>query len=163
MCGGDETSHRDSQSWAGPIGPGTRPRQPSAPRAVVQISLTGFLGGQSRSLSDLFTGPARSWNFAPAAVLPIFNAGRIRSNVRLTEALQREALINYQKTIQTSFREVSDALVDYRKTAEQRRQQELLVEALRETDRLSTLRYRGGLESLLRRSEERRVGKECRL
>jgi len=114
-----------------------------------QISLTGFLGGQSRALSDLFTGPARNWNFAPAAVLPIFNAGRICSNVRFTEALQREALLNYQKAIQTSFREVSDALVGYRKTAEQRAQQELLVEALRETDRLSTLRYRGGLESFL--------------
>ncbi len=73
---------------------------------------------------------------------------RIRSNVRLTEALQREALLNYQKTIQTSFREVSDALIGYRKTAEQRAQQEL-VEALRETDRLSTLRYRGGLESYM--------------
>lgn len=91
-----------------------------------QISLTGFLGGQSRALSDLFTGPARSWNFAPAATLPIFNAGRIRSNVRLTQALEREALVNYEKTIQTAFREVSDALIGYRKTTEQRAQQELL-------------------------------------
>src|SRR6185369_10438679 len=55
-----------------------------------QITLTGFLGAQSRALSDLFTGPARSWNFAPAATLPIFNAGRLRANVRLTEALQQE-------------------------------------------------------------------------
>jgi multidrug efflux system outer membrane protein len=114
-----------------------------------QISLTGFLGGQSRALTDLFTGPARSWNLAPGLTAPIFNAGRIRSNVRFTEAQQREALLRYEKAIQNAFREVSDSLVGYRKTVEQRQQQELLVEALRETQRLSTLRYRGGLDSYL--------------
>ncbi len=114
-----------------------------------QITLTGLLGAQSRALTDLFTGPARSWNFAPAVALPIFNAGRLRANVRLTEALEQESLINYQKSIQTSFREVADALAAYRKTGEQLAQQELLVTALRETERLSTLRYRGGLDSYL--------------
>ncbi|MEX2300753.1 MAG: efflux transporter outer membrane subunit [Bryobacterales bacterium] len=114
-----------------------------------QISLTGFLGGQSRSLSDLFTGPARFWNFAPGITLPIFNAGRIRSNVRFTEAQQREMLLRYEKAIQNAFGEVSDSLIGYRKTVEQREQQELLVNALRETQRLSTLRYRGGLDSYL--------------
>ncbi len=114
-----------------------------------QISLTGFLGGQSRALSNLFIGNARSWNFAPGAVLPIFTAGRLRANVRLTEAQEREAALNYERTIQGAFREVSDSLVGYGKTGEQRTQQELLVAALRETDRLSTLRYRGGLDSYL--------------
>ncbi len=114
-----------------------------------QITLTGFLGAQSRALTDLFTGPGRSWNFAPAAALPIFNAGRLRSNVRLTEALERESLIGYQRAVQSSFREVSDALIGYHKTGEQRAQQELLVTALSETERLSTLRYRGGLDSFL--------------
>jgi multidrug efflux system outer membrane protein len=114
-----------------------------------QITLTGLLGAQSRALTDLFTGPSRSWNFAPAATLPIFNAGRLRANVRLTEALQQESLISYQKAVQTSFREVADSLVAYRKNSEQRVQEELLVTALRETDRLSTLRYRGGLDSYL--------------
>ena len=115
-----------------------------------QINLTGFLGGQSRALQNLFTGPARQWTGAvPAFDLPIFNAGRIRANVRLTEAQQREALINYEKTIETAFREVSDALIGYRKTSEQRAQQEQLLKALQETDRLSTLRYQGGLDSYL--------------
>jgi multidrug efflux system outer membrane protein len=114
-----------------------------------QISLTGFLGGQSRSLTDLFTGPARDWAFAPAAALPIFNAGRIRSGVRFTEAQRREALLDYQRSIQNAFRETSDALIGHRKTFEQRTEQARLVEALRETERLSTLRYRGGLESYL--------------
>jgi NodT family efflux transporter outer membrane factor (OMF) lipoprotein len=114
------------------------------------ISLSGFLGGQSRALSNLFLGPARSWTFAaPSLVAPIFNAGAIRGNVRLTEAQRQEQLANYQKTIQNAFREVSDSLIGYRKNAEQRGQEELLVGALRETSRLSRLRYQGGLDSYL--------------
>jgi NodT family efflux transporter outer membrane factor (OMF) lipoprotein len=115
-----------------------------------QISLTTFFGAQSRALQNLFLGPARLWNGAlPAVDLPVFNAGRIRSNVRLTEAQRRELLANYQKTIENAFREVSDSLIGYRKTGEQRAQEELLVKALDETNRLSTLRYRGGLDSYL--------------
>jgi multidrug efflux system outer membrane protein len=114
-----------------------------------QISLTGFLGGQSRPLMELFTAPARQFSIAPSAVLPIFNAGRVRSNVKYTEAVKREMLAAYEKTIQTAFREVSDSLIGYRKTAEQREQQLKLVKALNESSRLSTLRYQGGLDSYL--------------
>lgn len=114
-----------------------------------QISLTGLLGGQSRALTALFTGPGRNWNFIPTATLPIFEAGRIRNNVRLAEAQRQEALANYQKLITTAFREVSDALTGLRRTREQREQEELLVKALQDSDRLSTLRYRGGLDSYL--------------
>ena len=115
-----------------------------------QISLTGFLGEQSRALQNLITGPARYWTGQlPAVDFPLFNAGRVRSNVRLTEAQQRELLLTYQKTIENAFREVSDALIGYRKTGDQRVQQEQLVKALSETERLSDLRYRGGLDSYL--------------
>src|SRR5580692_1632431 len=68
-----------------------------------QITLTGFLGGQSRSLSGLFTGPGRQWSLVPVADLSIFNAGRIRSNVHLTEATEREMVASYQKAIQNGF------------------------------------------------------------
>jgi NodT family efflux transporter outer membrane factor (OMF) lipoprotein len=114
-----------------------------------QITLTGLLGAQSRSLTNLFTGPGRDWSIVPNAALPIFNAGKIRNNVRYTEAQRQEALANYEKSIKSAFREVSDAIVGYRKTAEQRAQEELLVKALQDTDRLSTLRYQGGLDSYL--------------
>jgi multidrug efflux system outer membrane protein len=114
-----------------------------------QISLTGFMGGQSRALTDMFTGPARLWSVAPQVSQPIFNAGRLRSNVKVTEANQREAVIQYEKVIQTSFREVSDALIDFRKTTEQLNQQSLLVSALSESNRLSLVRYQGGLDSYL--------------
>lgn len=114
-----------------------------------QISLTGFLGGQSRALADLFTGPARLWNISPGAVLPIFDAGRVRAGVRLSEAQQREMVLQYRRTIYNAFREVSDALIRYDRTREQRTQQDLLVRALRDTSRLSKLRYEGGLDSYL--------------
>jgi len=114
-----------------------------------QISLTAFLGGQSRSLMDLFTGPARQWTLAPAAVLPIFTAGEVRAGIRLSEAQKREMLLAYQKTIYNAFREVSDALVRYSDTREQRKQQDQLVRALTETARLSDLRYRGGVDNYL--------------
>lgn len=114
-----------------------------------QITLTGFLGGQSKALSELFDGFARQQAIAPAAVLPLFNAGQIRAGVRFSEAQKREMVITYQKTIYTGLREVSDALVGYSRTREQRTQQALLVGALTESTRLSNLRYRGGLDSYL--------------
>jgi NodT family efflux transporter outer membrane factor (OMF) lipoprotein len=114
-----------------------------------QITLTGFLGLQSRALTNLFTGNARQQDFGPAAVLPIFTAGQLRNNLRLTEAQQREAIDNYRKVIQTAFQEVSDALSDYQKNREQRAQEELFVNALQDASRLSVLRYRGGLDSYL--------------
>ena len=114
-----------------------------------QISLTGFMGGQSRYLEELFTGPARAWNIAPSLTAPIFNAGRIRAGVKYSEAAQREALVQYEKTVQTAFREVADSLVALSKTREQREQQQLLVAALRTAVHLSTFRYKGGLDSYL--------------
>ena len=114
-----------------------------------QITLTGLLAGQSRELAQLFTGPGRDWSIVPNAALPIFNAGKIRNNVRYTEAEKQEALANYEKSIKCAFREVVDAIVGYHKTAEQRAQEELLVKTLQDTDRLSTLRYQGGLDSYL--------------
>ncbi len=114
-----------------------------------QISLTAFAGGQSRYLSQIASAPARVYSVAPSALEPIFHAGQIRNQVRLAEAQQRELLITYQKTIYTALREVSDALVALQRTREQRREQQQLVHALSESARLSTLRYRGGLDSYL--------------
>jgi len=114
-----------------------------------QISLTGFLGGQSRALTEILSGPARIASLTPAAIVPIFQAGQIRASIRLTEAQKREALIEYQKIIYSALREVSDALIAHERTKDQRTQQELLVKALTESTRLSQLRYEGGLDSYL--------------
>jgi len=114
-----------------------------------QISLTGFMGGQSSQLSNLFGGAGGAWNFAPQVTLPIFNAGRVRSGVRLTEAQRQLALTQYQQAIKNGFREVSDALVDYRKVKEIRAQQESLVTTLQDRSRLAYLRYGGGVDTQL--------------
>jgi multidrug efflux system outer membrane protein len=114
-----------------------------------RITLTGFLGTQSNQLSNLFTGPTSTWQFVPTITQPIFNAGRIKSGVKLAKARQEIALIEYEKTIQTAFREVSDALVQYRKVREIRTQQELLLATLEDRSRLAYLRYRGGVDTLL--------------
>jgi multidrug efflux system outer membrane protein len=114
-----------------------------------RITLTGFLGAQSRALSDLLTAPARLASASAGAAAPIFNAGRTRANVRLAEAVQREMVVNYQRAIYSALRDVADSLAAHAKTNEQRLQQERLVDALRESARLSTQRYEGGLDSYL--------------
>jgi outer membrane protein, multidrug efflux system len=114
-----------------------------------QITLTAVGGYQSPALTNLFTGPAGLWNFGGQLVQPIFTGGRIRSNVRLTEAQQQEAVLVYQQSIQQAFREVSDSLVAYRKNQEFRAQQELLTNSAQDATRLSDMRYRGGVTSYL--------------
>jgi multidrug efflux system outer membrane protein len=114
-----------------------------------QISLTGFMGGQSNQLSNLFSGAGGAWNFAPQVTLPIFNAGRIKSAVRLTEAQRQLALTQYQQAIKNGFREVSDALIDHQKLKEIRARQESLVTTLQDRSRLAYLRYKGGVDTQL--------------
>lgn len=109
-----------------------------------QITLTAGGGFQSSALTELFTGPAGLWSLAGGLTQPIFAGGRIKSGVRLSEAQQQEALLAYQQTIRRSFREVSDALVAYRKNQEFRAQQELLARSAQDAARLSDLRYRAG-------------------
>jgi len=114
-----------------------------------RISLTGLLGFQSNQLSNLFTGPSSAWSFIPQISQPIFTAGRLKSNVKFAKAQQDLALVQYQQTIQTAFRDVSNALVQYRKVKEIRTQQELLVTTLLDRSRLAYLRYEGGVDTLL--------------
>jgi multidrug efflux system outer membrane protein len=114
-----------------------------------QITLTAVGGYQSAALTNLFTGPAGLWSVGGQLVQPIFTGGRIRSNVRLTEAQKQEAVLVYQQSIQQSFREVSDSLVAYRKNQEFRAQQELLTNSAQDATRLSDMRYRGGVTSYL--------------
>jgi multidrug efflux system outer membrane protein len=114
-----------------------------------QISLTGFLGGQGTQLSSLFSGPSAVWNFTPQVTQPIFTAGRLKSNVQLTEAVRDGALIQYEKTVQTAFTEVSNALIARQRVRESRVQQELLVAALQDRTQLAYVRYRGGVDTLL--------------
>ncbi len=114
-----------------------------------RLSLTGFLGGQSRALTDLLSSPARLATASLGATVPVLNRGRVAGNVKFAEAVQREAAVNYERVVFTAFQDVADSLVTYGKTREQRTEQERLVEALRQSTRLSTQRYESGLDSYL--------------
>jgi len=108
------------------------------------ISLTALLGLESAQLSDLFKGPSRAWSFGAGVLQPIFNAGRIRSQVAQAEALQRQALHTYEKSIISAFQDVENALIDRTKFGQVREEQAKNVEALRSFRDLADLRYREG-------------------
>ena len=108
------------------------------------ISLTALLGLESTQLSNLFKGPSKVWSFAAGVVQPIFNAGRIRGQVAQAEALQRQALYMYEKSIISAFQDVENALIDRTKFGQIREEQAKNVEALRRFRDLAELRYREG-------------------
>jgi len=114
-----------------------------------RISLTAIGGYQSSALARLFTGPAGLWTFGASALQPVFEGGRIRNNVAFAEARTQEATLVYQRTVQQAFRDVSDALVSYRKSREVRIEQQKLTTAAEDATRLSNMRYRGGAASYL--------------
>jgi multidrug efflux system outer membrane protein len=114
-----------------------------------QISLSGLLGGQSTQLSSLFNGPNTTWSFVPQITQPIFTGGRLKSGVRLAEAQQQAALAQYEKSVQTAFTEVSNALIAHQRLRESRVEQDNLVTALQDRKRLAYVRYQGGVDTLL--------------
>jgi multidrug efflux system outer membrane protein len=114
-----------------------------------QISLTGTAGYESPALTNLFTGPAGVWNLAASLTQPIFEGGRLKSNVRLAKAQHEQMLLTYQQTIQGAFRDVSNALVAYQKDREFRIQQEHLVESAEDAARLSQVRFKAGTTDYL--------------
>jgi outer membrane protein, multidrug efflux system len=113
------------------------------------FSLTGFLGLESDDLKHFATASARTYALGLGLLQPIFNAGRIRSINEAAAARHLQTLAQYEQVIQTAFREVSDALVGYRKSREQRVQQELLVAALTDSAALANTRFLGGIDSYL--------------
>ena len=114
-----------------------------------EVSLSGVFGGQSSQLTSLFNTPKRAWTFVPEVTQPIFTAGRLKSGVQLSETEKGRALVQYEKTIQTAFTEVSDGLIAHQRVRESRQKQEDLVAALRDRVRLAYIRYRGGVDTQL--------------
>jgi multidrug efflux system outer membrane protein len=114
-----------------------------------QVSLTGSAGFESPALTSLFTGPGGIWNFGASLTQPIFEGGRIKSNVRFTEAQREQFLLAYQQTIQGAFRDVANGLVAYRKNREFRIQQEQLLKSAQDAARLSEVRFKAGTTDYL--------------
>lgn len=118
-------------------------------RLYPSISLTGTAGLASTDLSDLFKSGAFVWSIGPQLDLPIFDAGTRRANVRIAEVDQQLALNNYEKSIQTAFREVSDVLATRATINDRLAAQTRLVEATRTNYRLSEARFRAGIDNYL--------------
>jgi multidrug efflux system outer membrane protein len=114
-----------------------------------RLSLSGLLGGASTQLTGLFSADHSTWNLAPQVTQPIFTAGRIKSGVKFTEAQRERALIRYEKTVQTAFTEVSDALIAHQRVRERRENEAALVATLEDRVRLAYVRYRGGVDTQL--------------
>lgn len=113
------------------------------------ISLTGLLGTASASLSDLFSSASRTWTYAAAVGQPIFTAGTLSGQLRVSEAQQQQALYIYQQAIQTAFGEVENSLVDQARTREQVSAQQRQVSALDRYAQLARLRYDNGYTSYI--------------
>ena len=107
------------------------------------ISLTGALGTASTDLSNLFKGPARTWNFAGTIVGPIFTGGLIAGQVAQAQGAEKAALLSYELAIQNAFADVDNALVTRETLAEQVVEQEKLVKALRGYSRLAQALFDG--------------------
>jgi multidrug efflux system outer membrane protein len=113
------------------------------------ISLTAMLGTLSPSLSGLFAAGNGSWSVEPQATLPIFDFGKNRANLRYSKASRDVAVAQYEKAIQTGFKEVGNALAQRGTIDEQLAAQTSLQEAASASLRLSDLRYRTGVDTFL--------------
>lgn len=113
------------------------------------ITLTGSVGTASDELSGLFESGTRVWSFLPQINIPIFQGGRLRAGLDVATADRDIALAQYEKAIQSAFRDVADALALSRTLDAQRQAQEALVEAAARAAELSQARYRAGRDSYL--------------
>jgi multidrug efflux system outer membrane protein len=114
-----------------------------------RISLTAAIGSSSPDFSGLFDSGTGSWSFVPQLVLPIFDAGRNRANLNLSEVRKNLAVADYEKTIQTAFREVADALAARTYLGDQVAAQRAVQDAQADRLKLLQLRFENGVASSL--------------
>ena len=113
------------------------------------ISLTSSGGVAGSQLSRLFTAGGLTYSFAPQVNIPIFTAGQNQGNLDLAKLQKNIQIATYEQTIQTAFREVSDALAGRQTYVDQVAAQQRLVDAAADSVRLSLMRFRGGVDSFL--------------
>ena len=114
-----------------------------------KISLTAMLGTLSTALSGLFGGGNGTWSVQPQASVPIFDFGKNQANLRYSKASRDLAVAQYEKSIQTAFREVADALAQRANIGDQLEAQTSLQDNAAAALRLSDLRYRTGVDPFL--------------
>lgn len=111
------------------------------------ISLTGAFGALSTNVSRLLSGPAETWSVGVDVLQPLLDADRNLYQVDLARARTREAVLQYEKTVRTAFREVADALVAQSRSREMLVAQQAQVDALKRAEEIARARYRAGYSS----------------
>ncbi len=114
-----------------------------------RLSLTASLGYTSPAMGSLFDGAQRAWSFAPQLSVPLFSAGRLRSELHLAEVRKSSAVVAYEQAIETAFREVADGLAGRETFAVQLEAQARVAASAERRSALSSLRYRAGTEGRL--------------
>jgi multidrug efflux system outer membrane protein len=127
------------------------------------ISLTAALGAQSAELGQLLSSGAGIWSLGFALAAPIFDAGRREARVEQAEARREQALAGYQRSIETAFREVADALVNVGESAAVEEELKLRLQAARSALELSSIRYESGYSPYLEVLDAQRTANEAEL
>jgi multidrug efflux system outer membrane protein len=122
-----------------------------------RVALTALGGLASRALTSLFTGGALNYSVAPSVSYPIFRAGAGKANVAYSRAQREAALASYERSIQSAFREVSDALARQGTFADQLQAQRNGLAAANDTLRLANARYVGGIDPFLNTLDAQRT------
>lgn len=121
------------------------------------ISLTAAFGTISMGLSNLFTSASKTWSVAPSASLPIFDFGKNAGNLRYARATYDAMVATYEKSVQTGFREVADALARRGTMTQQFEAQTSLAQSSRVAYRLSEARFRAGIDPFLTTLDSQRA------
>lgn len=127
------------------------------------ISLTGADGWESKALSSLIQGTSNIWSLGFALSLPIFDWGRLDARAEAAAARERQAVASYQKSIETGFREVADALANAQQSTAAEADFQARVEAARRTLRLARLRYDAGYSGYLEVLDAQRSANDAEL
>jgi NodT family efflux transporter outer membrane factor (OMF) lipoprotein len=114
-----------------------------------KFSLTGIAGYESTSASDWFSGGSKFWSLGPTVQWRVFDAGRIRANIRVQNARQEQSLAAYEETVLMSFEDVENSLVAYAKEQIRRRSLEDAVKSSQESLHLANQLYANGLASFI--------------
>ncbi|MEG0483483.1 MAG: multidrug efflux RND transporter AdeIJK outer membrane channel subunit AdeK [Acinetobacter sp.] len=118
-------------------------------RLFPTISLTGSAGYASTDLSDLFKSGAFVWSLGPSLDIPLWDWGTRKANIKISETDQQIALSDYEKSVQSAFREVNDALATRENIGDRLSAQRRLVDATNTTYKLSNARFRAGIDNFL--------------
>jgi multidrug efflux system outer membrane protein len=121
------------------------------------VTLTGSYGTASTQLQGLFEAGSQAWTLTPQITVPIFTGGANVANLQAARVARDTAVAQYEKAIQTAFREVADALVARGTLDDQQQAQQELVNATAKAYKLADMRFRGGVDSYLAALVEQRA------